>query len=348
MKIVCWNMKWNSNHDQAWALLRDMDADIALLQEARKPPPSVGDWAEVNPEPWQIAGRSVQWRSAVARLSDRVDVEWIEAKSIAQAGSYDFAASRPGTLAAAIVTPKGGSPLTVVSMYAAWENYSRYSGRSSVILAVSSLHRMISDLTRLVGPRTRMIAGGDLNIYRRRGDRPTPWTWPDGFAMHYGTVFDRMAAIGVPFIGPRAPYGRQPTSPHKFDSGDVLTYYTPRQGKPEKATQQLDFVFATRNIADRISVRALNEVDDWGPSDHCRILIELPDPRHVAAKRRNLHNWACDQCDVTLDTLIAGFRKRWPKDDPNKYLARIIGGHRAHHTRQARMSNAQTEGKAGL
>ena len=32
MKIVCWNMKWNGNRD--WALLREMDADIALLQEA--------------------------------------------------------------------------------------------------------------------------------------------------------------------------------------------------------------------------------------------------------------------------------------------------------------------------
>ena len=281
MKIVCWNMKWNSNHEQAWAMLHAMDADIALLQEARKPPAGVDDWAEVNPEPWRIEGRTVRWRSAVARLSDRVDVEWIASKSIAQAGPYDFAVSRPGTLAAAIVTPKGGTPLTVVSMYAAWENYSRHSGRSSAILAVSSLHRMISDLTRLVGPRTRMIAGGDLNIYRRKSDRPTPWTWPDGFAMHYGTVFDRMEAIGVPFAGPQAPSGRQPTSRDGRESRDVLTFYTPREGKPNKATQQLDFVFATPNIANRISVRALNEVEEWGPSDHCRILVELPSSRRL-------------------------------------------------------------------
>ncbi len=339
MKVVCWNMKWNSNHDEAWALLRGMDADIALLQEARKPPPSVDDWAEVNPEPWRMAGRNVQWRSAVARLSDRVDVKWIEGKSIAQSGDHDFAVSRPGTLAAAIVTPKGGSPLTVVSIYAAWENYSRYSGRPSVTLAVSSLHRMISDLTRLVGPRTRMIVGGDFNVYRRRSDRATPWKWPDGWEMHYGTVFDRMEAIGVPFIGPRAPNGRQSTNPHRRASGDVLTFYTPREGRPAKASQQLDFVFATRNIGDRLSVRALNEVDDWGPSDHCRILIELPDPRRATAKMQDLQTWSCDECDVDRDALVSGFRKRWPGEDPNKYLARIIGGHKGHHTRQARISN---------
>ena len=95
MKIVCWNMKWSSNHEQAWAMLRAMDADIALLQKARKPPAGVDDWAEVNPEPWRIEGRTVQWRSAVARLSDLIDVEWIASKSIAQAGPYDFAVSRP-------------------------------------------------------------------------------------------------------------------------------------------------------------------------------------------------------------------------------------------------------------
>ena len=289
MKIVCWNMKWNSNRDRAWALLRDMDADIALLQEAREPPPNVSDWAEVNPEPWRITGLNVKWRSVVARLSDRVDVEWIEAKSIAEAGRYEFAVSRPGTLAAAIVTPKGGSPLTVVSMYAAWEYCTPYSGRSSAKLAAGSVHRLISDLTRLVGSRTRMIAGGDLNIWRRKSDRPTPWTW-DGFPMHYGTVFDRMAAIGLPFVGPQAPHGRQPTDPGKRETGDVLTFYTPQEGRPEKATQQLDFVFATRNIADRVAVRALNEVEEWGPSDHCRILIELPDPRRTAREKPDLVN----------------------------------------------------------
>ncbi len=95
--------------------------------------------------------------------------------------------------------------------------------------------------------------------------------------MHYGTIFDRMTAIGVPFVGPKAPHGRQSTDPEKREAGDVLTFYMPQEGKPEKATQQLDFVFATDNIADRIAVRALNGVDDWGPSDHCRILIDLPD-----------------------------------------------------------------------
>ena len=38
---------------------------------------------------------------------------------------------------------------------------------------------------------------------------------------------------------------------------------------------QLDYVFASRNIADALSVRALNVPEEWGPSDHCRIAVEF-------------------------------------------------------------------------
>ena len=31
-------------------------------------------------------------------------------------------------------------------------------------------------------------------------------------------------------------------------------------------------------LSDRVAARALNEPDEWGPGDHCRILIELDGP----------------------------------------------------------------------
>jgi len=58
------------------------------------------------------------------------------------------------------------------------------------------------------------------------------------------------------------------------DSLNVPTFYTNRQ-TPATASRQLDFVFASESIADRISVKALNSVEEWGPSDHCRVMIEL-------------------------------------------------------------------------
>ena len=50
------------------------------------------------------------------------------------------------------------------------------------------------------------------------------------------------------------------------------TGYSTRQ-TPETATRQLDFVFASKSLASSVTVRALNEPDRWGPSDHCVVEI---------------------------------------------------------------------------
>lgn len=84
--------------------------------------------------------------------------------------------------------------------------------------------------------------------------------------------------MGLEFIGPQAPNGRQAKPrPTELPEGslDVPTYHTLRQG-PMGATRQMDFVFASESLATRLSVRALNsDTEEWGLSDHCRIAIEL-------------------------------------------------------------------------
>lgn len=57
------------------------------------------------------------------------------------------------------------------------------------------------------------------------------------------------------------------------ESKNVPTYHSNRQ-TPDTATQ-LDFVFALRALAGSVRVRALNEPDKWGPSDHCRLTTEI-------------------------------------------------------------------------
>jgi len=39
--------------------------------------------------------------------------------------------------------------------------------------------------------------------------------------------------------------------------------------------RQLDFVFVSESIADRVFVKALNSFEEWEPSDHCRIMVSL-------------------------------------------------------------------------
>jgi hypothetical protein len=55
---------------------------------------------------------------------------------------------------------------------------------------------------------------------------------------------------------------------------NVPTFHSNSQ-TPATASRQLDFVFASDSIADRVMVKALNGIEEWGPSDHCRILINV-------------------------------------------------------------------------
>lgn len=55
----------------------------------------------------------------------------------------------------------------------------------------------------------------------------------------------------------------------------VPTFY-PTTKTPETSERQLDYVFASESIADRVSVRALNSEKEWGPSDHgIAIILQL-------------------------------------------------------------------------
>ena len=39
------------------------------------------------------------------------------------------------------------------------------------------------------------------------------------------------------------------------------------------SNNQLDYVFASRGFHGSVKVRAMNGVEEWGASDHCRLLI---------------------------------------------------------------------------
>lgn len=282
LRIISWNI---AHRLSSWHALMEMEADIALLQEASSPPEEVRNRVQVDPGPWDTAGAGLsrRWKAAVVKLSDRVQVDWIDARSIPDAGADDFAASRLGTIAAAIVTPTCGQPIIVVSMYGAWEYPVEHTGlppTKNPIWADGSVHRIISDLERLLGrgsgrpSERRVIAAGDLNILYGHGEHGNVYA-----KARYATVFDRLEAIGMPFVGPQSPDGGRQAEPWPKElpqgSRNVPTYYTTRQKVPQNATRQLDFVFASEEIKDSVRVRALNGVDEWGPSDHCRVEIEV-------------------------------------------------------------------------
>ncbi|MCY3733350.1 MAG: hypothetical protein OXG42_03640, partial [Chloroflexi bacterium] len=167
-------------------------------------------------------------------------------------------------------------PFIVVSMYARWMRPHPSTGsRWRVGAPDVSAHRIISDLSAFIGDtdpaRYRIIAAGDLNMaYKLPPDRR------QSFAERERTVFARMEALGRELLGPRQPHGRAadppPEPPH--DPRNVPTYHS-SQRDPATAEHQLDYVFASRGFHESVSARALNAVEEWGRSDHCRLLIEV-------------------------------------------------------------------------
>lgn len=279
MKLISWNL---AHRVDPWRRVLDSGADVALLQEAAEPPSDVRSKIEVDDEPWRTEGAGVarRWRTAVVKLTDGVQVRWLKPRSIEVAAAGDLPVSLRGTLAAAVVTAPNGSTLTVASMYSVWER-PHPETRSGWIYSDASAHRVVSDLAMLIGQQYghRLLAAGDLNLLYGYGENGNAY-----WSARYATVFARMAAMGVPFVGPQSPNGRSADpwpAELPLESRNVPTYHSTHM-TPAQATRQLDFVFASTDLVSRVRVTALNEPGEWGPSDHCRILIEIGDAEDAA------------------------------------------------------------------
>ncbi len=284
--VVCWNIAKRHN---AWRELVRMDADVALLQEAGNYPPDVASKVDIGPrEHWDSHYWNSEWYGdrfrwllerwpKVVKLSDRVEVEWFKQVSpISMTAEDEIAVSGIGTIAAARIIPRDAAPFIAVSMYARWMSpHPSTKSRWRVGYPDASAHRIISDLSAFIGstdPSThRILAAGDLNMALSGTDDEDPWLRRER------TVTDRMDALGLELLGPQYPDGRKADPTPEYlprDTRNVPTYHTTSE-TPETATSQLDWVFASRGFHNGITVRALNEVEQWGPSDHCRLLIQV-------------------------------------------------------------------------
>ena len=285
VRVVSWNI---GKMRKPWRELVRMDADVALLQEAAPPPEEV-EPLDIGPrEAWDSHSWNSDWWHGrgwnkmydrwplVVRLSDRVNVEWF--KQISPWGGAEtdeIEVSGIGTITAARVTPKDCSiePFIAVSMYARWLG-PHPSAVGDWIYSDASAHRIISDFSAFIGyynrpSEHRILAAGDLNM---------SFNSTDEFDYRAETVLGRFQALGLDYMGPQYPAGRRadPVPAHlNEESLDVPTYYHVPSNTPAGAYVQLDHVFASRGFHESIKVRALNEVDEWGSSDHCRVLIDV-------------------------------------------------------------------------
>ena len=277
--VVSWNI---CKRIAPWDELLAMNADVALLQEAGKVPPSLSSRIDTGlstaGDQWNNLEDFERW-PLVVKLSDRVEVEWFKRvlPLYRTTASDEMVVSDIGTIAAARVIPRNQEPFIAISMYARWLRphpstpTKWWAGYSD-----ASTHRIISDISAFIGdldPGThRILAAGDLNTVFESTDPNLVLPERDR------TVFERMDALGLEFVGPRHPYGRKtdPIPPGlPEETKNVPTYYALRVKTPENAVHQLDYVFASRGFHHSVRTRALNNPDEWGSSDHCRIRIEI-------------------------------------------------------------------------
>ena len=280
IKVVSWNIGKRVKPWRELVRMAEMDdVDLALLQEAVSPP---GDLVHLVEDVDAVFGNRQlydRW-PLVVKLSDRINVEhYCQAPPISELGDNDIGVSGIGTIAAAKVKPvdSKGEAFVAISIYGRWLKPHPSTGTNwSVGYSDASAHRIISDLSAFIGhedPAThRILAAGDLNILYGYGEHGSAY-----WAGRYENVFTRMKALGLSFIGPQAPNGRQVCPWPKDlpnDSKNVPTYHSSRE-TPATASRQLDYAFASRGFHERVSVRAMNGINEWGPSDHCRLLITV-------------------------------------------------------------------------
>ena len=265
VKVVSWNINRSAAGLQQ---LVAMDADVALLQEV---PISgwewlagLGDNVAVTPhQPWLPGGRRSYDRwPLVVKLSDRVRLDWFEPRNpIHWPAVNQFPVSGIGTIAVAKVTPiSDQEPFIAASMYARWREPHPTVGDKTWIHSDASAHRIISDLSIFISPRDgsphRILAAGDLNM---------------GFLGRFQSdgrmqsVLTRMQAFGMEYLGP-----------HTSDGRTAPTYHTGSEN-PSSASTQLDHVFASQGFHGGVHVMAMNGADEWGPSDHCRLVVQISD-----------------------------------------------------------------------
>ena len=167
----------------------------------------------------------------------------------------------------------------VVSMYAFWTSpHPSMAKPSSIWAADDSAHRILSDLSTFIchvdTTRHRILAAGDLNLIYSNET-----IWPGENAKYWfnreWTVWRRFDALGLEFLGPQQPNGRPASSPRPAGTLNVPTYKTTREKTPADSWRQLDYAFASRVFHEQVSVRALNGLEEWGRSDHCRLMIEV-------------------------------------------------------------------------
>jgi len=259
VRLATWNLKQaiapKKPLPELWEWMEnEIDPDVVILTEAKVPKEGFEHWttqwnpAGIDPKrKWGtvIAGRGVELRKVtevkVGGRTERLEHKW---PSIVEVSDVLIEGERWGTVA-------GIYGLTV-DLYGKSCGHGRYS----VPLALAELDPLFES-----DRFDRLVIGGDFNM------------WPNDIPRFLREdMFDLVEVTG----NLRGPLD----GCSGCDLGDECCHvWTHKNGNsPNAARQQIDFLFASRSLAEELSGIAAG-IDDfpdaWDVSDHAPILVEF-------------------------------------------------------------------------
>ncbi len=254
MKIVSWNMQ---NKKESWRFLvtQHQDYDFAFVGEACVPPGSARRSANaagwnVPYETWDLQPGETRrkYRQEILGIRDGWTIARLDRNQVVDA-AQPAVSDRVDRIFRrwhrAAVATKDESELCLVCVVS---GHSQAQSLPSIVSGVRSVLEMQGHNGAMP-----MIVAGDLTTNETKSK----------------AMFAEMHRIGLTWAGPcGANYIH--VSGRKADQRET----------PATAHRHLNHVFVSEQLADRVTVSALNDPDEkhpnwWGPSDHCRILIEV-------------------------------------------------------------------------
>lgn len=254
VSVVTWNLHHGVDHrpasmERTWGYLRDtIRPTVALIQEADGVPYTAGGSVVTRAD-------SVGYETAVVAYEGRLEpVSEATSRYSKQKRSLPLGPTVLPTHAVAGLEPRGAPPLVAVSLY----------GRivSGVYSQTSVLHAVADLLPLLDDPRhnRRMVVGGDLNVFDNgpRVDRVSRNRW--------AVIFELFRSMGLVNLlehrrAEQARAGLGPLPGCLCAMGDAcyqVETWRARRGVP--GVWCLDYLFATKDLADRMS----GPVEVWG------------------------------------------------------------------------------------
>jgi exonuclease III len=246
LRIVTWNMnacfRSDEEHARAWAYLDGLGADVALVQEAKRP----ADRPEVL---LSEIGGSRPWGTGIVPYRG-LKLDPLPRVPLGQPVAGKIQDSHPGCSLTASIS-LGGEPITLASVYGMNDG----PLANGTTYAMTTVHRLLSDLTPLLDCNRqlrRVVLAGNLNVSPQI-------RWPD--TKHHRILLERLEAFGLM------------SGLGDWKNSEYVRTHRPKN-KEGTTPWQDDWVFHS-TLLRLVSCEPDHSDDAWALSDHCPVIAEF-------------------------------------------------------------------------